>query len=927
MIVEINDAAVRIYGQTREEILGRTFENIQFLDDPADHRRFIDIFLTQGRVDAFECMTVTHSGKRSYSSLSARPFEIAGASYVLLITRDITERVAAESALRASQEQIMAIYNAIPDMIAVTHHGTIIDVNDAAVRIHHQRREEILGKSFDNAEFWDDPADYQRLVAILRAQGKVDAFECTMCTPSGGRYRTSISARTFEIGDKTCLLSISRDTTELSRKQNELLRSYAMMAKIQHNAGMGILRWDIASDEMLLSQTYLDLLQRHPDPANTDALPPGFAARMRGTAGMDFIHPDDWQHYLDTVSRIMQNQQPCHAHYRIIRGDGAVRLLHSEVDTELDAQGELRSVYGFSKDITEEQRVQDELEQHRNHLEALVGQRTEELRAAIAVAESAQHAAEAANRMKSDFLAMISHEIRTPLGGVIGMLKLGLKDTRLVAETRDKFSLGLSNAQSLLQIINDILDYSKLEAGKMALEHIDFDLPAVLQDSHSILEERADAKGLALTMELPADLPRWWQGDPVRLRQVLINLMGNAIKFTEHGSVKLRLQRGADGWLEFAVADTGVGIPEEALPRLFQKFEQADVSTTRKFGGTGLGLAICKHIVEAMGGTIGVTSTLGAGTSFRFRLPLQEGTKPESVATIASSRHTHRLSILCAEDGKTNQLIVRELVEGMGHRIDLAENGLEAVRALSMRHYDMVLMDMRMPEMDGMEATQLIRAGGNERYIVLDPSLPIVALTANVMEEDRKRYLQAGMDGFLGKPIDEAALFGELAKVITRLVAQGATLPPLSGADTTPAQTADVATRDALFGVGDTATVPPPALPSTPPDPVAAVQAVLSTRQNVSKRTWNAMIEVFRSEAPQRLTRLKAALDAGDAANAALELHTLKGSAAYLQGQEVRALCATLETLAHQNDLAGVARRYAELEQTLHAMLDSLQPH
>ncbi|MBK7003031.1 MAG: PAS domain S-box protein [Rhodoferax sp.] len=848
--------------------------------------------------------------------------------------QDITERVTAEQALRTSEEKLTAIYNAIPDQVAITRlcDAVLVDINEESSRAYGRPRAEMIGISFADSDFWNDKADFQRLASILVSTGKVDAFECTVRTHAGECYRGSISSRLFTIADQVHVISICRDVTELYRKQTELQRSYDMMAQIQQHAGMGIWQWNPETDEVFCSKISFDLYQYTPQQAR--ALPPGFSGLITGKQTLDFVYADDWGHYLDSLSVLLQDKQPRVLNYRIRRGDGMLRTLHSQSHAEVDANGKVLFLYGFIKDITEEQRVAGELAQHRNHLEILVKQRTTELqssyaalsqanqnlRAATAAAEAAQHAAEAASRMKSEFLAMISHEIRTPLGGVIGMIKLGLKDTHIITETRSKFDLGLSNAESLLQIINDILDYSKLEAGRLTLERIDFDLPAVLQDSHSILEERADAKGLALIMEQPPELPRWWLGDPVRLRQVLINLMGNAIKFTEHGSVLLTLNQEEDGWLEFAVADSGVGIPAEALPRLFQKFEQADVSTTRKFGGTGLGLAICKHIVEAMGGTIGVTSTLGAGTTFRFRLPLQEGKKPETVETVTSSRHTHRLSILCAEDGKTNQIIVRELVESMGHRMDLAENGLEAVRALSMRRYDMVLMDMRMPEMDGMEATQLIRAGGNERYIVLDPSLPIIALTANVMEEDRQRYLQAGMDGFLGKPIDEAALFAEFAKVITRLLAQGAALPPLAAVEDAPAPTSDVATLDALFGVDNTATLPPP-------DPVAAVQAVLSTRPSVSQRTWNAMIEVFRSEAPQRLARLKTALDVGDATSAALELHTLKGSAAYLQGLEVRALCATLENLANQNDLQSVARRHNELEQTLRAMLASLQPH
>ncbi len=855
--------------------------------------------------------------------------------YVYGLLRDITERVVAEEALRTSQEKLSAIYNTIPDQISVIRltDQVIVDVNEATVRIHELAREELVGRRIGEIGFWTDRADYERYARILVAQGKVDAFECYNSTRSGRVYRSLISSRPCEFDGVTHVLSICRDITELHRQQIELQRSYDTLAKIQRNAGMGLCHWNPHTDELLFSQTALDLFGYPPE--STDALPPGFAGRFKGSTTFNHVHAEDLPSYMGAFEALLRDKQSRTLSFRITRGDGETRAMHSELQTECDGQNHVISVYGFVKDITAQTHTDEELAQHRSHLEQLVAQRTTELqnsytaltqanlnlRAATVVAEAAQHAAESANRMKSDFLAMISHEMRTPLGGVIGMIKLGLKDSRLIAETRGKFNVGLASAEGLLQIINDILDYSKLEAGKMKMEHIDFDLPATLQDSHSILEERADAKGLALLMEMQPELPRWWQGDPVRLRQVLINLMGNAIKFTEHGSVLLTLNQEENGWLEFAVADTGVGIPADALPRMFQKFEQADVSTTRKFGGTGLGLAICKHIVEAMGGTIGVTSTPGAGTTFRFRLPLHEGKKPEIVETVASSRHTHRLSILCAEDGKTNQLIVRELVESMGHHIELVENGLEALRALSTRHYNMVLMDMRMPEMDGMEATQLIRAGGNERYIVLDPALPIVALTANVMEEDRQRYLQAGMDGFLGKPIDEAALFGELAKVITRLLAQGVELAPLTDADTTPTPSADVVALDvldALFGV-DSAALPAPQSP-------VPVQAAPISRQSVSQRTWNAMIEVFRSEAPLRLARLKTALGEGDASSAALELHTLKGSAGHLQGLELRALCSTLEVHADAGDLHTVARHLPELEQHLTALLATLEP-
>ncbi|MBK6905767.1 MAG: hypothetical protein IPH08_01110 [Rhodocyclaceae bacterium] len=293
---------------------------------------------------------------------------------------------------------------------------------------------------------------------------------------------------------------------------------------------------------------------------------------------------------------------------------------------------------------------------------------------AVAQAEQAREAAVAANHLKNDFLAMISHEVRTPLGGVIGMLRFGLKDPGLAAGTRSKLHVGLANAEILLQIINDILDYSKLEAGKMTLEVIDFDLPELIEDAKSILEDRAESKSLSLVAEVAPDLPVWCRADPTRLRQVLINLVGNAIKFTETGEVRLCVSREGERLL-FDVHDSGIGISADAIPRLFQKFEQASADTSRKFGGTGLGLAISKRIVESMGGDISVTSEPGVGSTFSFWLPLELGSAPEVEAEDTQAAHSHRLDILCAEDGATNQIIIRELIEGMGHTIEIAEDG------------------------------------------------------------------------------------------------------------------------------------------------------------------------------------------------------------------------------------------------------------
>ncbi|GAA5157415.1 PAS domain-containing protein [Viridibacterium curvum] len=385
---------------------------------------------------------------------------------------------------------------------------------------------------------------------------------------------------------------------------------------------------------------------------------------------------------------------------------------------------------------------------------------------------TAEQAAEQASAAKSQFLASMSHEIRTPLSGVIGTLRLSLMDDSLAPETRNYLETSLSNAESLLTIISDILDFSKIEAGQLKLEHIDFNLFTHVRDCVQIFQAHAASRSLAFRLDFAPGTPEVLRGDPTRIRQVISNLVGNAVKFTETGSVSVLLQspgiNNGRHHIVCEVRDTGIGIPKEALERLFQKFQQADVSTTRRFGGTGLGLAICKQLVEAMGGLIHVESQEGVGTTFRVELWLEPGQKiVEANAPLIP--HPRKIRILCAEDVPVNQLIVRTQLAHMGHPVDIVEDGLAAIEALASDDYDLVLMDGRMPRMDGPEAVRAIRAGGLDDIRVRNPRIPIVALTANASEEDKQKTLAAGMDEYLTKPVSERDLHAVIARVIARI--------------------------------------------------------------------------------------------------------------------------------------------------------------
>jgi PAS domain S-box-containing protein len=799
----------------------------------------------------------------------------------------------AMSRLEHSEAKFRAIFEQSPlgVSLAVGVTGSTLDVNKSYTQIVGRTREELAGLNWCQITHPDDvPMQLERM-AKLEA-GELPGFQMKKrYIRSDGTFvwvNLTVARVVLEAEKNSLYLMLNEDITE-RQEMDERLRTSEQRHRLLADNSLDVI-WTMNFDGRFtyLSPSIEKLTGYSPNETITmpweevfssDSLAIVQEAVASARANVQAGLPVDF--------RGRQLQMRCK--------DGSVRWVEVTASAFHESDDQFAELLGVTRDISE--RKQAELALRNTNIE---------LQQATARSQEMAERANVASAAKSEFLATMSHEIRTPMNAVIGMTGL-LLDTPLNDEQYRYAETIRTSGSELLSLLNNILDFSRIEAGKIDLVSVNFDLPSLLEEFAIPFAARAQTKGLTLQCEVGRNVPLRVCGDPGRLRQILTNLVGNAVKFTERGEICVQtdlLERTeTDFLLRFTVRDTGIGFSPEHRQKLFQKFSQADASTTRRFGGTGLGLAIAKELAELMGGDIGVNSQVGRGSEFwitvRLRQPMRDlpagrsVTSPSLGAALPEIR-LRAARILVVEDNFVNQEVALGILRKLGLHADAVGDGAESVALLKTVPYDLVLMDLQMPEMDGLEATRIIRA---PQSAVLNHQVPIIAMTANAMRGDRERCLEAGMNDYISKPVSPQALVEALNVWLPK---------------ETPEKRSDVSADDT--SVSESVTEAP-----------IFVRANLLARMMDDEALTDRILARFLESTPEQIESLRQSLDSGNAAAAKRTAHALKGAAANIGGERLRRVAFEVELAAHAGDLDAAKSHLAELQLQFERLTEAIQ--
>jgi len=721
LVLVANESAARMFGFATPEQLVGTGLLPRYAAGPSrdlQTRRLAELeHMPMGSaLELADFQLHSEDGRRlTAQATDVRVNEVDGPA-TLSIYHDITARVATENALRRSEVMLTHMFATSPDFITLSELDTsrYLMVNESFSRIFGYTNDEVAGQSALDLGIWYDPEERRPLVHAIETKGEIHELPVTFVTKAKQPVSLLLSAARFELDGLVYMVVNGRDVTESQRVQHE---HEAML----QNALIGI--------ALTRGGRFVQVNDRF--------------ERMFGWPAGELVGQDEqvvWLHGEAPEER--QPDTPLELERVMRRRDGSTFTGRAMAKPISSPHPRLDGTIWIVEDITERRQIDQALAEARDR-------------------------AEAANRAKSAFLANTSHEIRTPLNGLLGLARLAMQQGIDERRRHQYLAQIHDSAQSLAGIISDILDLSKIEAGKFSVESVPFDLRALLAAVHHAYQSLAHAHSLALQLHIDESLPATVRGDPLRLRQILSNYITNGLKFTARGHVRIEASSAGDGFIRFSVSDTGPGIDGDTQRRLFQPFTQADESTTRRFGGTGLGLSICKELAELMGGRIGVDSRIGEGSRFWAELPMPETEASDTLAD-DEAQDVARLSgihVLLVEDNPVNMLIGVSTLEQWGVDVVQAHDGHEAIAAVdravrARRPFDVVLMDVQMPHLSGHEAARRLREHHSAE------ALPIIALTAAALVSEREEALAAGMNDFLTKPIDAQRLRRALIRVI-----------------------------------------------------------------------------------------------------------------------------------------------------------------